>query len=126
MTTQTLIIPVKPISWNVLLRKHYWTVKKVFDEWNEATRWTIKDQGIKPVKTYPVSIHVHAAWKYKHVHDIDGIVFKPVIDTLVKQGILQADDLNYLGQVVCTGEVGAKMDALIITLIENYGTQQSS
>lgn len=123
MTTQKFIIPLKPISWNVLLRKHYWTVKKVFDEWKKATRWAVKEGKVRAVSVYPVQIMVEAHWKQKRVHDIDGLVFKPILDALVNCGILKADNLNHVAEVVHRGKIGQEQDQLIITIIENYDTR---
>jgi len=120
----TIIIPLKPVSWNTLLRQHYWKVKKEFDMWKQATVVALQQHQTKPVKKYPITVHVRAEWKQKRIHDVDGLVFKPILDTFIKCNVLPDDSLTYVERVIYTGAIGQVKDQLIITL-ENMTFEQT-
>lgn len=111
-----IVVPLKPESWNVLVRKNHWIVTAFKDEWHEAVNWEIKRQNIKPVTEYPVTLHVEAHWKHKRRHDIDSLCTKFAIDALVKAGILVDDDLTHVERVIFTGKTGQTLDQLVIEI----------
>lgn len=111
-----IIVPLKPYSWNVLVRKHYRVVQKFKDEWHDAILGLIRAKGLPRLLSYPVTIYVEAHWKFKKRHDIDSLCTKFAIDALVKGGVLDDDDLTHVDKVVFTGKTGQLEDQLIIEI----------
>lgn len=110
-----IVIPIKPISWNAIACKHFRVYSKIMNSW----RWFTLEALSKVKKekfTYPVSIHFHAKWKMKKVHDIDDLYGKAVVDQLVASGFLVDDSLEYVRSVTYTGEIGADKDEMIVTI----------
>ena len=68
-------------------------------------------------KKFPVKIHVHARWKEKRKHDIDSLLFKPILDQIVSSGILPDDSLEYVESVTFSGETGTGKDEMIVFII---------
>ena len=112
----TILVPYKPLSWNVLARKNHWTYTRTFKEMAEATKYGER-KGTMPKP--PVDIVVTCLWKGKRRHDIDSIVFKPILDQLVRDGLLPDDSLEYVRSVTYRGETGCDHDGyeIIITPI---------
>jgi len=110
-------IELKPISWNVLARKNHWKYPEIFNDWKTMVSYAIYATKKTKFKN-PVNIAIHAKWKEKRRHDIDSLMIKPVIDQLVTEGILMDDSLEYVQSVTFTGEIGAKVDELIVTISE--------
>jgi len=106
-----LILKKKPASWNVVARKHYWTVKKEFESWQEATLEAVAGTRPRalpiPASWYPVQITFVARWKVNRRHDIDSLLVKPVVDAIVSLGLLPDDDLSHVGRVCFEGVIGA-------------------
>jgi len=114
---QEIIIPLKPISYNSLIRKNHWAITKIADEWKEAVFFKCKAMGLKPVITYPAQLSIVANWKSRRRHDIDSLYVKAAIDALVLAGILEDDDLFHVNSVSTTGNTGMEKDELILTVI---------
>lgn len=113
-----LRLKLKPISWNVLSRKHYRAYMRVFWDWKMATNVAIRESSAtKKVVSFPVDILVHARWRQKRRHDIDSLVVKPIIDQIVSSGILPDDSIKFVRSVSFTGETGAEWDEMIIKII---------
>lgn len=55
-------------------------------------RWAIKTAGLQPIVGAEVALHYRP--KNRRIQDADGIAptLKPVIDALVQEGVLPADD----------------------------------
>lgn len=112
------IIPLKPISWNVLARKNHWLYTKVFNEWKQATWAAVKEAKLEKCRfSTPALIVIICRWKQRRRHDIDSIVAKPVIDALVGMGILEDDSLEYVFEVRYEGQTGAKADEMEVHLV---------
>jgi len=110
-----ITIPLKPISWNKIATKSYWVYSNLSNEWKKATMSALTK--VKKEKfTVPVSIHMHARWKMKKVHDIDDLFGKAIVDQLVTDGILKDDSLEYVKSVTYTGETGADKDEIIVEI----------
>lgn len=111
-------IPLKPLSWNALVRKHYRTVTALADEWKNATAIAARAAHIPriPDSWYPLSVSFHAEWTYRKVHDIDSLYLKPVLDALKAVRIVPDDSLAYISHVEVTGAIGAARDALTVTI----------
>ena len=110
----TFDINLKVLSLNNLLRKNKWTCKRATDEAKEAAFYAIKQAKLKPIKQFPVVITFHAVWKNKIRRDVDDLFTKPIVDQLVRSGILPDDSLAYVSKVVFTGEIGMKRDHLVV------------
>ena len=119
---QVIVIPMKPQSWNVLVRKHYRVVQKFKDDWREATWAAIASTHVKRVSEYPVSLLIHASWKFKKRHDIDSLATKFCVDSLVEFGVLVDDDTTHVASVTFTGAIGQAKDELRITIVPRCGT----
>lgn len=125
MATLTVRIPLKPISWNVLARKHYWEYVRTFDEWKRAVRASagaMRDGAEERPLIFPVKVTFHCRWKQKRRHDVDSVVAKPVLDELVAMGILPDDSLAYVREASFTGEVGADADEMVVTVEDDEGS----
>lgn len=116
MKNLKITIPLKPESWNVLARQNFWIVKKFKDKWSSAVEYQILANKIKPVSSYPVTLYIEAHWKFRKEHDIDALCTKFAVDALVKQGILENDDLTHVDCMVVTGKTGQPTDELIIEI----------
>src|SRR5574343_1265962 len=118
-----LVFRKKAVSWNVAALKNFWTVKKIFNEWHEATYWAIleawKGQGeperLKLTK-FPVDIEINCLWSSKRRHDVDSLLVKPIVDSLVEREILPDDNLDYVRSVKFTGSTGNKEDLMIVEI----------
>lgn len=92
----------KPESWNNLARKSYWTYKRVFEMWANLT-----GEALDRVEATPIGgvvwIEVTARWKSKRQHDVDNVLLKPILDALVKRGILAGDSLEYIAEIKIRG-----------------------
>lgn len=111
-------IPLKPVSWNALVRKHYRTVTKLADEWKVATLYAVKEAKIKPFPSDALPIHISftASWKGKRRHDIDSLYVKAVVDQLVAMRILPDDNCSIVRSVMVTGRNGQKADSLLVEI----------
>jgi len=116
MPFQSFIIPSKAMSWNTVARKHYRVYQKIYLQWKQATFYAAKLANLKPIVQFPAIVSVHCKWKMKRVHDIDSILFKPILDQLVTMGIFPDDSLQFIESVAYSGEIGAKEDEIVITI----------
>jgi|CXWK01.1.fsa_nt_gi hypothetical protein len=116
MPSQTLILPAKADSWNVLVGKHFRSVVKIKDYWKMLTIQAIQKYNIKPVTSFPCQIEVQCRFKFKKQRDVDSIYFKACQDQLVTSKILPDDCLQYVDKVTYSGMIGAENDEIIITL----------
>lgn len=114
--TMRIAIPLKPQSWNVLVRKHYRVVQAFKNEWDTAVFFQVKKDKLLPVRIYPVALDIEAHWKFKKRHDIDALCTKFAVDALVRAGILLDDDLSHVSRVTFTGKIGQPIDELIIDI----------
>ncbi|OGJ58298.1 hypothetical protein A2635_05255 [Candidatus Peribacteria bacterium RIFCSPHIGHO2_01_FULL_51_9] len=112
----TFTIPKIAVSWNTLKAKSHWYYTNAMRDWKQATWVAVRQAKLKPIKQYPVQMHVHATWKAHRRHDIDSLYLKAIPDCLVDMKILVDDDLTHLASVTYTGETGAKEDTLTITI----------
>jgi Holliday junction resolvase RusA-like endonuclease len=111
-----IVIPLKPQSWNVLVRKHYRVVQNFKDQWHQNVQYQVLKNKIKPVTQYPVTLFIEAHWMQKRRHDIDALCTKFAVDALVNLGILVDDDITHVNKVVFTGMTGCETDELVITI----------
>jgi Holliday junction resolvase RusA-like endonuclease len=109
-------IPHKPDSWNILVRKHYRTVMRVFEMWHSLTYAALRDIDAQPING-PVRIEVVARWKTKRAHDIDNILLKPILDTVVKYGILKGDDVRYVVEIKLQGLIDQVEESIEVNII---------
>lgn len=116
---QTFSIALKPISWNKIIAKGWRNRKQVFDEWSEQTALSVMAYRIAPIKKYPVSIAVSAFWEHKNRHDIDSLVFKPVLDALVTLGVLKDDNLKMVSHVSFQGSTDQEEDCMVVSIEES-------
>lgn len=112
----TLEIPIKVLSLNDLLGKSKWVFRRTIDDIHLATWAAIESSKAKPVRRFPVTVRFHASWKGKQRHDIDALFCKPVLDQIVRSGLLPDDSIKYIAAVVFTGETGAKGDFLRVDI----------
>lgn len=120
---QAFTIPLKPISYNQLLRKHYRVVGALANEWKEATMYALKAARVVPFDAlaYPLRVECAASWKQNRTHDIDSLYIKPVLDQLKRSGIIPDDSIRFVASVTCTGATKQKTDSLTVRLLPfNY------
>lgn len=110
---QRLILDIKPVSWNTLARKSYWTYKRVFDELKEVTFQAVREQKIRKY-TCSIELYVNAGWKEKRRHDIDNIVLKPILDQLVEMEIIEDDSSKFIRHIHITGNNEQSQDSLVL------------
>lgn len=116
MPSQTLILPAKADSWNVLVGKHFRSVVKIKDYWKMLTIQAIQKYNIKPVTSFPCQLSFHCNFKFKKVRDVDAVYCKSICDQLVTSKIIPDDSLAYVDKVTYSGMIGAENDEIIITL----------
>lgn len=111
----SLFIEGPPVSWNQVLRKHWRVYKGIKDDLASRTLSAIAKGQIKPLRG-PVEIEVMAHWKTKRLRDIDNICLKPIIDELVREGILEGDTCNIVRRVSYLGKIDCKREGLSILI----------
>ena len=115
---QVFKIPIKVPSWNQIIGKNHWTIKRIKDEIKEETFVALKKQKIQKVVSYPVTLHFRALWKYNKPRDVDNICCKYVLDSMVENGVLRTDDTTSISQVILEADIGCKEDVLFVRIIE--------
>lgn len=106
----------KPESWNKLARKSYWTYKRVFEAWHALTWQALTEADIRKAEG-AVRLVVTARWKGNRHHDLDNILLKPVIDTMVKFGVFPDDRLKNIPEITLRGLTNQEEDSLQIDLV---------
>lgn len=120
----------KPDSWNILARKSFWTYKRTFEMWHSLTHAALQDVDAQPI-TGPVRLEVIARWKTKRKHDIDNILLKPILDAVVKCGILRGDDTGDIVEIKSQGltdqdEESIQINIIPVVLVSKNGTDECS
>lgn len=111
----SLFIEGAPVSWNQVLRKHWRVYKGIKDDLASRTLSAINKMPIEPIST-PVTIEVMAHWKTRRLRDIDNICLKPIIDELVRSGILKGDTCDIVKRVTYLGKIDCKREGLSILI----------
>lgn len=103
----------KPDSWNALARKSYWAYKPIFDAWHALTWHALARLDPKRAEG-AVRIIATARWKDGRRRDLDNILLKPVLDTMVRYGLLQDDQVRNVAEIVVRGFLNQDEDSLEI------------
>ena len=116
-------IPRKYTTWNEIIKvtaRHWAMKKKIFDSWHNETYWIIKSIKNKPELPFKnkVALEVTVKCKDKRKRDPDGVCIKPILDSMVKSGVLEDDNSNFVSSVKVTLLTGTGENCVIIDILE--------
>lgn len=98
MKPVTFFIPCKVHTWNSITTTHWRTYQRLKNDHITATWAAIKEHKLKPIKG-PVSVVYTAHRLTNRKFDVSNIVVKSIEDTLVREGIIEADDFTIVKEV---------------------------
>jgi Holliday junction resolvase RusA-like endonuclease len=115
-------IPLVAPSLNKWYAGSHWSKrKKLADDWHLAIFIICKQDKIKPIITYPVTITTKSYYKKKKEMDTSNVfpANKLAEDGLVKSGILKDDTIKYVNRhIVEVPEFGHHEDRTVI-IVDN-------
>ena len=93
---QTLILQGMPMSLNPFRNAHYRELHKEKQVWELIVRNEAKLQGLKPMQEVNIVAWFHFKDKRDHDPDNYAACLKPIMDGLVKAGIIPDDSFKYV------------------------------
>lgn len=105
--------------------RHWGRKKVIFDLWEELVFWYSKTAENRPEVLpfdLPVFIRVTGRFKDKRRRDLDGFCLKPIIDGLVRAGVLKDDSMDYVESIMIVGKNGQEADETVIELLNRFKT----
>lgn len=91
-----LVLHDKIPSWNELYSQKHWSKRyDLANSWKTTIFWECKEQGLQPVKTYPITLKITSNQRC----DLDNLCVKLVIDGLKLAGIIDDDDPKHIDMI---------------------------
>jgi Holliday junction resolvase RusA-like endonuclease len=115
-----LKIPIKCPSWNEFNnRRVHWAVhKKKREEIMNAVGYAIyENENWKNISfSQKVNIEIEAHFKNSNRRDPDNLYIKPILDFLVKRGILEDDSGKYINSIKYKVKTKQQENCILLTI----------
>lgn len=127
MRVVAFFVPGIPPNGNALHRMGHWEVRKSRAAWAEVTDAGMVDAEILPWRGEPIQrATLDLLWRFntRRARDLDNLIagIKPIIDALVRSGILVSDDSEHLIGIAGRVEVvRGSVAGIVVSLREVEG-----
>ena len=111
-------IPVKAISQNWYVNKHWTVQRKIKEEFHLSVLEAKQKYKLQHITAYPVFFWYEFHVSDKRAHDLDNyaITIKFIQDGLRHCGILEEDTIDHIDNIKMTG-VRSDVDKIVVRLI---------
>lgn len=96
---QTLRLEGMPMNLNTYRNAHYFQLNKEKQEWEAIVAVAVNQQEIKPVDRCRIQMDFYFKDKRRHDPDNYACCAKFILDGLVKAGVLEDDNFEYVQEL---------------------------